>query len=888
MRQFLLFLTCIQVASLYAQFDPVPDFFRIQRELPLMELNTTQDIFVADYGAVINDGMNDIAGIAAALNAAVSLANENNPVRVVFENGTYDLMPSTGVHAFSISQATGLLLDGQGAEFILHNPSVGFLSLNRCTNTIVQNLSVDYAVLPFTQGKIINVNKAEGFFEFTVDEGFPLPTLPFFMEAPERWGMFKNENGAIKEGSRNLIPHNRFFESTGVRTYKYANQFGNLETTEVGDYFVHIGRTNGATIIKNDGGKNLTYNNITVHASPAGAFNAFNSEEWNVINCQVILKTGRVHTTNADVMHVNGGKIAPWVQGCTFEAFSDDCMNLKYTKRRITEIHSPTEITVQFNVQLGETVEFYNPRDGVFLGTALVDNIQNLGDNFFRITLSQPINITRVSTSSSDQRADQAYLESRSNESFIFRNNIVRNSRRYGLLIQNKFALIENNLFQNLSGSGIRIENGVDWGEGFRAEEIEIKNNVFDNCGFDTTFIDEENSASISVDFSKVKPEGCGVPRCGTLTTSFRAHSNIRIVNNTILYNKKGLYLKNIDGLSVIDNFVCHRGADMTLSGNENAENSLILNSANVEEVELTITAPNAESYFKLDEDENATSIINSGTNSNIALEIQTEGGGIITPGFLDSDFGNTFNIITSNNGNLRLVNATNGTPFPGPVAGAARTYTVWVKPSAQMFQTLLYSGGPEDGEVFAVQVDNAVVRVTDNAGNFVRMADKPLEIGEWNHIAVTLPENGHIHNVQLYKDGEASSVQKIGDNSTVNTASAGVEFFPKYEGLASDIRYFNYELCTAEIEAIYTDRLALSVTEAFQDETKTSVYPSLTNGIVYFSVPVDVVSIYDVSGKLVYNSIETSQTKMDLSYLSQGFYLLKVNNKETFKIFKK
>ena len=133
--------------------------------MPLVDLNTTTSISVSSYGAIVDDGLNDIDAIQNAINAAVNIGTIENPVRLIFENGTYDLMPDdSNSHSISIVDANGVLWDGQNAEFLIHNPTVGFLSLLRCKSTIIKDLSVDYATLPFTQGKITNVNKASGFF----------------------------------------------------------------------------------------------------------------------------------------------------------------------------------------------------------------------------------------------------------------------------------------------------------------------------------------------------------------------------------------------------------------------------------------------------------------------------------------------------------------------------------------------------------------------------------------------------------------------------------------------------------------------------------------------------------------------------------------------------
>lgn len=874
----------------YAQIDEVPSFFRTQRELPLTTLNTTQTILVSNYGAVVNDGIDDIAGITAAINAAVNLGSINNPVELVFDTGTYDLNPTSDTHALSMTDATGVFWDGQGAEFIVHNPEIGFLKLLRCTNTILKDFSVDYSTLPFTQGVVTQVNPSAGFFIFTVDDGFPLPTTPLFMNAPQRWGMFKNVKGGIKEGTRNLISHNNFFELVGTKTYKYANQNAStLQNVEVGDYFVHIARNNGKTIIRNTAGKNLTYMNITGYASPAGGFNARNSEEWNVLDCQIILKPGRVHTLNADAMHINGGKLGPWVENCLFEGYSDDFMNIKHSKLSITQITSSTQITVQNFVEVGDHIEFYNPRDGIYLGDATVNSVSPQGNNQFEITLSNPVNVTTTSQTS-HQRGDKGYIDNKCNESLIFRNNIVRNSRRYGILIQSKYALIENNTFQNLSGSAVRIENGVDWGEGFRAREIEIRNNIIDNCGYDKTYIDEYNSAAISVDFVKVQnPCTEGMNFCGTETANWKGHNDIRIIDNTILYNRRALYLKNINNIAVENNFMCHRDEDITLTNGSSPIEMTTLNNSNLSIVDYNYQLPDAQLKFLLNESSNDTSINNSGTNQAVGIQINTNGG-TITQGFADPVGGKAFNINTDNNGSLSLINVSDSSPFIGPSEGEPRSYVFWIKPNQQVFHTLLYSGGPNAGEVLAIQVQvNGMLRVTDTNGNYVRMQDMPLDLNQWNHISVTVPENNSIHSIQIYKNGIPSDEYKHGDDVLVNTAQNGIDFFPLYKGLAKDIRYFDYKLCSSEVEDIYNDALnSLSNSDFGFNNTEIIVYPTVTTNTLNFDQNVTSLDVFNLLGHNLMSEENVSLREFDVTSLASGIYLIKLNNNQTVKFIKK
>jgi len=886
MQQFRHLYLLFVVLCANAQYGPVPSFFNIQRELPLVNLNTTTTISVANYGAIVNDGIDDTAAINNAIGAAMSTASAQNPVRLLFENGTYDLnSTSTNTHIITITGANNILWDGQNAEFMINNPTIGFLNLVNCINFIIKDITVDYSILPFTQGVITAVNTGSGFFEFDVDPGYLPPTNALFVNAPERWGMIKTINGAIKKGTRNLIPANGFTQVSGNK-YRANNLNNNfLNNITVGDYFVHMARSNGRTIIRNNGGKNITYLNVTAYASPAGGFNAADSEEWNVLNCAIKLKPGRVHSINADCMHVNGGRIAPWVENSLFEGFADDCMNLKYIKRDIVTVHNPTEITVRNRVFAGETMEFYNPVSGTFLGSVTVNNVIPLGNNLFRLTLSAPVNIQTV-TDPEHQLSDKAYVESRSNQSFVFKNNIVRNSRRYGLLLQNKFALIEGNLFQNTSGSAIRIENGVDWGEGFRASNIVINNNVIDNCGYDRNYINEDNSAAIAVDFMRLgTPCNTSSTWCGTQTANWQAHSNITITNNFITYNKRGLYLKNINGLIVHNNFICHSGQDITLTSGQSPIQQTILNCSNTSIIEYNYQLPTPEAHFVLNEGEPNASIINTGNNASIGLQVNTTGGSIIQ-GFYDNIIGNSVYINTENNGSLNLVNADN-TSFSGAIEDQARTFSFWVKPEEAVFQTFLFSGGPANGEVLSIQMEaSRVLRVTDNNANIVRMSDLPLDLNQWNHVVVSIPQGGTMFDISLYKNGLPSNETFSGTRAKINTSEAPIRLFTRFKGTVSDFRYFDYSLCNGEVVQVYNDRYINLSTDDFTTN-KIKAYPTITSKLVHFSELIEMVEVFDLLGNKLFEEKGSIQ-EINLEQQSAGMYLIRINQSQTVKIIKK
>jgi hypothetical protein len=433
-----------------------------------------------------------------------------------------------------------LVIDGQHSELLIHNPEIGFMSFRNCNNIIIRDLFIDYAVLPFTQGKVTATNSLNNTFDVYIDEGFPLLSEAYFARATEKWGMLKDSSGMLKKKTTNLFPY-RGWTQLSDRVFRVSQPNSSyIEQIDIGDYFVQIARNNGKSIFQTHTCRDFTFLNITSYASPSATYAAFNNHEWNIIDCKIIPKPGRVQSANADCIHISGSYIGPWVEGCRFEAFSDDAVNMKYTSREILAVISPVMIKVKWEVQPGDSISFFNPREGKYLGSANVIQSIHVGNQEFNITLSSPINITVVSP---HQSGDKAYLSSRATESFVFRNNTFRNGRRYGMQLQNSYGVIENCLFENVSNCGIRMENGVDWGEGFTPNHIVIKNNSFINCGFDKTYIEDHTAAAISARMTKLRsPCNESIVWCGVETadcSEWRGIKNITIENNTINYNKK-------------------------------------------------------------------------------------------------------------------------------------------------------------------------------------------------------------------------------------------------------------------------------------------------------------------------------------------------------------
>jgi hypothetical protein len=313
--------------------------------------------------------------------------------------------------------------------------------------------------------------------------------------------------------------------------------------------------------------RNLSYLNNTSYTSPAGSYAAINMEEWNIIGCSVELKEGRIHSANADCVHVNGGTFGPWIENSLFEGYSDDAINMKATKAHILEQRSPKELVVKQTVKKGDVIRIFNPRKGILIGKFEVVENKFLGNAKMLITLNNPIN--QKLEVGSTKKHDIAYLDTKSNESFVIRNNTFRNARRYGILLQNSFGIIERNVFENLSQSAISINNGVDWGEGFIAHNITINQNIFNNCGYDATYLKEYNAAAIRMRVTKLKDLEVTSKWNGVETADWQGLENIIITNNTFLYNRRALSIEcTVNSFVKLNKFI-RNSKDLSKDGEE-------------------------------------------------------------------------------------------------------------------------------------------------------------------------------------------------------------------------------------------------------------------------------------------------------------------------------
>lgn len=483
------FILCCFVFSAIAQQTTKSD-----RSAPLCEqdIHVEKVINVTDLGAKPNSGRNDWESFNRAFS---KMQQAGEKVKLVIPAGTYHLeAPSDRTYLFRLQNITEFIIEGQDVLLIIDNPVQAFLNLNSCSKGIIKGISVDYSILPFAQGRITGVDKSNLTFDFEVDSISPSPLAKNFVESNTKWGVLfdKNKPTELKKKSVNLVAIRNISTLIPEKLFRITTQRNAIEDLEFNDPFAIIARYNGRATYNTTRSQRITFLNNTNYAGPAGGFSSRDSDELAYVNCRIIQKEGRLISQNADCMHVLPGRIGPWVEHCLFEGQMDDAINLKTELVYIKEVIAPNQFVVTSQLSMNDKLALFNPREGVLIGECAVLRIVKHAAGYL-ITTDKDFDNLRTGT---DKTSDMFFNMNKSNAGFILKDNIFRNSRRYGMLVQATNGLIEGNRFENISTGAIVLQNSAGWPEGFVPSQVMISNNIIHNCGFDKSFWNEREQAA--------------------------------------------------------------------------------------------------------------------------------------------------------------------------------------------------------------------------------------------------------------------------------------------------------------------------------------------------------------------------------------------------------
>ena len=351
----------------------------------------TQSIRVSDYGAHPDDGLDDIAGIRAAIAA---IPNNAAFVELVFEQGVYDLnarsvlgLPQTGKELFSFynenRKVGDLTIVGNGAVLVGHGFNIndpmggkawytlfhfnGGTTVNgqdvKLLDLHIQDLTVTMSRLPYSMGTCSNVNKVvqgnlkDSYFDVSIDPIFadisdlmsvemlthyPIPGHPggfnFFYVQDLSQSAFLRNLGFTPGGISNEYRFSGDYSSNNDVGHRLLDELPDNQNTNdhgklyVGDRVLFVHHYGGNTAFSAAACKSIDVVNTTVHHWAGMGFGIHYSSDLSFSGVTIAPDPQRAPSypmsTTHDGVHLRAISGTVQVNDCVFAGMGDDAFNL--------------------------------------------------------------------------------------------------------------------------------------------------------------------------------------------------------------------------------------------------------------------------------------------------------------------------------------------------------------------------------------------------------------------------------------------------------------------------------------------------------------------------------------------------------------------------------
>jgi len=478
-------------------------------------VETSPDIdvlYLKDYGAIADDGIDDVRAIKKALTDCMAYGAK----KLVFEKGQYDFFPTFAEErycfisnndeglkriAFDLKDIKDLTIDGQGAQLMFH----GFISpfvLENSQNIKFENFSIDYSRTFHSEAIILGYD--DDGMDVEIREGFPFKvhrgTL-LFTDGQKQTGQLTTVSKSVTYGSSHMLEYDTEKRETAymVRDY-YFSDINGFPAKELGGRKVRIrvpGLTGtiGNTMVfgpnhrKHPGfvisdSRNTDFYNVTIYHSGGMGIIGQRSHNITVDECKVTPSNGRMISATADATHfVNcTGEIA--LTNNLFENQKDDATNIHGIYVQVIEKCADNKVIVQLKhlqqhgfdfMKPGMELELVRGKSMITYDTATVKHVNRINKEVTEVTFDKklPANL----------EIGDAIAEIRDYPEILIADNIIRNNRARGMLLNCRGkTVVENNTFHS-PGAAILFEgDAFFWFEQGGVRDCVIRNNNFENC----------------------------------------------------------------------------------------------------------------------------------------------------------------------------------------------------------------------------------------------------------------------------------------------------------------------------------------------------------------------------------------------------------------------
>jgi len=526
---------------------------------------------VLDFGAIPNDGINDIE----ALRKAAEFCRNHKGTTLKIPEGVYDVIDKkaleieynaiSGAHGnaggvqdvvwnpdfpyvqvLDFSDAENVCIEARGATFLLQGwyEPISFVGSNNC---LLRGLSFKYLRPANTTGEV--VVKKENYFDVEIDTARYRFLKENVYGATQAYDIVKNRvNGHQDVKGMRLINPQTIRVSTGKAQIN------------VGDHFMIRHSYHYRPVIMINESSDITIEDVKIHNHCGMGIVGHRSSGITMNNLQVIPEAGDFMATNTDATHFTDCRGEIVFIGCKFEGQGDDCTNVHsyyydiypQDQRSVAELKVAVQthaLALSFPDQ-GDTLSLVSRASLSFVKQYIVESVRVSEEEWkVEVTLNGEI---------PPNEADYFLFDETMRPAVKIINNTVRSHRARPFLIKTNNVLIKGNVIQSSTGSAIQIGAEGWWREGGPVNNIVIEDNYILDCAYDWGSAVSIGNSGIS-ETSAQNNTNIVIQNNVVRGQSFAAFSvsdakNITIKNNQIAGTKNAVHLKNTSEVELKNN----------------------------------------------------------------------------------------------------------------------------------------------------------------------------------------------------------------------------------------------------------------------------------------------------------------------------------------------
>eukprot|EP01084_Bolivina_argentea_P318020 551434_1 len=291
-----------------------------------------------------------------------------NSCSIELEKGEFHWTFNSSENSVKIHNIHNLSILGStiGESKIIIHGLHGAFSIGSCNNFTIKNIIFDMYRVPFTLGKVTNINNQTGHIKLTVNESqYAFPTDPilndtenysFLMNIQSILGFDNIEKHPINPdiSNRNFNPDTSIISAV-INTTDPTNSYiifqtnnNNLQKIKHGMYLIIRHQVNGYNFIYTENCIDIYFQNVTVYSIPGVGFFSLNCTNIDLFKVNILRINNRALSVNAGATNfiMTKGNIS--VNECIFEGQGDDGMNIHNDFLRIVSKVSANSLYLEF------------------------------------------------------------------------------------------------------------------------------------------------------------------------------------------------------------------------------------------------------------------------------------------------------------------------------------------------------------------------------------------------------------------------------------------------------------------------------------------------------------------------------------------------------------